>query len=105
MCVRVVGGPWVRGNVDPVALFAGEDFITDKIHDTIKKAGTRNHIMAGLGWWLPYLGSRNPPESARIRPSTESVRIQKRQPHPRLEVNLHRPTCASSSAALGVLRV
>ena len=70
----------MRGNVDPVALFAGEDFITDKIHDTIKKAGTRNHIMAGLGWWLPYLGSRNPPESARIRPSTESVRIQKYHP-------------------------
>jgi len=39
----------VRGNVDPVALFAGKDFITDTIHDTIKKAGTRNHIMVGWG--------------------------------------------------------
>ena len=49
VCVCVVGGPWVRGNVDPVALFAGKDFITDTIHDTIKKAGTRNHIMVGWG--------------------------------------------------------
>ena len=30
----------------------------------------------GLGWRIPYFGSRNPSESARNRPSTESVRIR-----------------------------
>jgi len=29
-----------------------------------------------LGWRIPIPGSRNPPESTRIRPSTESVRIR-----------------------------
>jgi len=33
-----------------------------------------------LGWRIPFPGSRNPPESTRIRPSTKSVRIPKRQP-------------------------
>jgi len=30
-----------------------------------------------LGWLIPFPGSRNPPESTRIRPSSSSVRIQK----------------------------
>jgi hypothetical protein len=33
-----------------------------------------------LGWRMPIPGSRNPPESTRIGPSTESVRIWKSNP-------------------------
>ena len=33
-------------------------------------------IVSTLGWRIPFLRSRNPPESARTRPSTESVRIR-----------------------------
>ena len=35
----------VQGNMDPVTLFAGQDFITKKVHDTIEKAGNRKHVM------------------------------------------------------------
>ena len=35
----------VQGNMDPVALFANKDFITEKVHDTIKKAGNKKHVM------------------------------------------------------------
>ena len=30
---------------DPVALFANKDFITEKLHDTIKKGGNKKHIV------------------------------------------------------------
>ena len=33
-------------------------------------------VRYSLGWRIPFPGSRNPPESTRIRPSTESVRIR-----------------------------
>ena len=35
----------MQGNMDPVTLFAGQDFITKKVHDTIEKAGNRKHVM------------------------------------------------------------
>ena len=35
----------VQGNMDPVALFANKEFITEKVHDTIKKAGNKKHVM------------------------------------------------------------
>lgn len=35
----------VQGNIDPVTLFAGQDFITKKVHETIEKAGNRKHVM------------------------------------------------------------
>lgn len=35
----------VQGNMDPVTLFASKDFITEKVHDTIKKAGNKKHVM------------------------------------------------------------
>ena len=34
-----------KGNMDPVHLFANKQFIVDKVHDTIKKAGTHKHVM------------------------------------------------------------
>ncbi|HEY9703289.1 MAG TPA: uroporphyrinogen decarboxylase family protein, partial [Allocoleopsis sp.] len=35
----------VQGNMDPCALFGSQDFIRDRIYDTIKKAGKSRHIM------------------------------------------------------------
>jgi uroporphyrinogen decarboxylase len=35
----------VQGNMDPCALFGSQDFIRDRIYDTIKKAGNHRHIM------------------------------------------------------------
>jgi uroporphyrinogen decarboxylase len=35
----------VQGNMDPGVLFGSQDFIRDRIHDTIRKAGNRKHIM------------------------------------------------------------
>ncbi|KAD7480288.1 hypothetical protein R6Q59_009066 [Mikania micrantha] len=35
----------VQGNVDPGVLFGSKDFITDRIHDTVKKAGKGKHIL------------------------------------------------------------
>lgn len=35
----------VQGNVDPGALFGSQDFIRDRIFDTIKKAGNKGHIL------------------------------------------------------------
>lgn len=35
----------VQGNVDPCALFGSQDFIRDRILDTIRKAGNRGHIL------------------------------------------------------------
>ena len=35
----------VQGNMDPVHLFAKKEFIVDKVHDTIKKAGNKKHVM------------------------------------------------------------
>ena len=37
-------------------------------------------VSINLGRRIPYSGSSNQPESARIRPSTEYIRIRKRQP-------------------------
>jgi uroporphyrinogen decarboxylase len=34
----------VQGNMDPGALFGSQDFIRDRILDTIKKAGPKGHI-------------------------------------------------------------
>jgi uroporphyrinogen decarboxylase len=44
---RAVLGPniGVQGNMDPGVLFGSQDFIRDRIHDTIRKAGNRQHIM------------------------------------------------------------
>jgi uroporphyrinogen decarboxylase len=35
----------VQGNMDPGCLFGSQDFIKERIFDTIKKAGTEGHIM------------------------------------------------------------
>lgn len=35
----------VQGNVDPAALFGSKEFIRDRIFDTVKKAGSRGHIL------------------------------------------------------------
>jgi uroporphyrinogen decarboxylase len=35
----------VQGNMDPGVLFGAQDFIRDRILDTIRKAGNRGHIM------------------------------------------------------------
>lgn len=35
----------VQGNVDPAALFGSQDFIRDRIFDTVQKAGRRGHIL------------------------------------------------------------
>lgn len=35
----------VQGNVDPCALFGSKDFIRDRILDTIRKAGKKQHIL------------------------------------------------------------
>lgn len=35
----------VQGNVDPGVLFGSKDFITKRIHDTVKKAGSSKHIL------------------------------------------------------------
>ncbi len=35
----------VQGNMDPCALFGSQDFIRDRIYDTINKAGKSRHIM------------------------------------------------------------
>ncbi|KAK1409287.1 hypothetical protein QVD17_35813 [Tagetes erecta] len=35
----------VQGNVDPGVLFGSKDFITSRIHDTVKKAGKGKHIL------------------------------------------------------------
>ncbi|KAF5771169.1 Uroporphyrinogen decarboxylase [Helianthus annuus] len=35
----------VQGNVDPGVLFGSKDFITNRIHDTVKKAGNMKHIL------------------------------------------------------------
>jgi uroporphyrinogen decarboxylase len=42
---RIGDAQAVQGNMDPAALFGPKDFITARIHDTIKKAGHHNHIM------------------------------------------------------------
>jgi uroporphyrinogen decarboxylase len=44
---RAVLGPniGVQGNMDPGVLFGSQDFIRDRIHDTIRKAGNHKHIM------------------------------------------------------------
>jgi len=35
----------VQGNVDPAALFGSQDFIRDRILDTVQKAGRKGHIL------------------------------------------------------------
>jgi uroporphyrinogen decarboxylase len=35
----------VQGNVDPGILFGSKDVIRDRIHDTVRKAGNRGHIL------------------------------------------------------------
>ncbi|XP_077222310.1 uroporphyrinogen decarboxylase [Tasmannia lanceolata] len=35
----------VQGNIDPGALFGSKEFISKKIHDTVKKAGNSKHIL------------------------------------------------------------
>jgi Uroporphyrinogen decarboxylase (URO-D) len=35
----------VQGKMDPGVLFGSQDFIRDRIHDTIRKAGNHKHIM------------------------------------------------------------
>jgi uroporphyrinogen decarboxylase len=35
----------VQGNLDPCVLFGPQDFIRDRILDTVQKAGTQKHIM------------------------------------------------------------
>ncbi|MBV8884674.1 MAG: uroporphyrinogen decarboxylase [Chroococcidiopsidaceae cyanobacterium CP_BM_RX_35] len=35
----------VQGNLDPCALFGSKELIRDRIHDTIRKAGNRGHIL------------------------------------------------------------
>jgi uroporphyrinogen decarboxylase len=35
----------VQGNIDPCALYGSQDFIRDRILDTIRKAGNRGHIL------------------------------------------------------------
>ncbi|KAJ7298001.1 hypothetical protein O6H91_Y023100 [Diphasiastrum complanatum] len=35
----------VQGNVDPAALFGPKDFITNRINDTVSKAGSHKHIL------------------------------------------------------------
>jgi uroporphyrinogen decarboxylase len=35
----------VQGNMDPLHLFASQDFITKKVHETIAKAGNKKHVM------------------------------------------------------------
>jgi uroporphyrinogen decarboxylase len=44
---RAILGPniGVQGNMDPGVLFGSQDFIRDRIHDTIRKAGNQQHIM------------------------------------------------------------
>jgi uroporphyrinogen decarboxylase len=44
---RAVLGPniGVQGNMDPGVLFGSQAFIRERIHDTIRKAGNRKHIM------------------------------------------------------------
>jgi uroporphyrinogen decarboxylase len=44
---RQILGPniGVQGNMDPGVLFGSQDFIRDRIHDTIRKAGNHKHIM------------------------------------------------------------
>jgi uroporphyrinogen decarboxylase len=44
---RAVLGPniGVQGNMDPGVLFGSQDFIRNRIHDTIRKAGNHQHIM------------------------------------------------------------
>jgi uroporphyrinogen decarboxylase len=35
----------VQGNLDPGVLFGSKEFIRDRIHDTVRKAGNRGHIL------------------------------------------------------------
>jgi uroporphyrinogen decarboxylase len=42
---RLGSGVGVQGNMDPCALFGSQEFIRDRIHDTIRKAGKKGHIM------------------------------------------------------------
>ena len=42
---RLGMGQAVQGNMDPVHLFASQDFITKKVHETIQKAGNTKHVM------------------------------------------------------------
>jgi uroporphyrinogen decarboxylase len=44
---RAILGPniGVQGNMDPGVLFGSQDFIRERIHDTIRKAGSKGHIM------------------------------------------------------------
>jgi uroporphyrinogen decarboxylase len=44
---RAILGPemGVQGNMDPGVLFGSQDFIRDRIYDTIRKAGKHKHIM------------------------------------------------------------
>ncbi|WOL00647.1 uroporphyrinogen decarboxylase [Canna indica] len=35
----------VQGNVDPGVLFGSKEFITERIHDTVRKAGSSKHIL------------------------------------------------------------
>ncbi|KAG0599104.1 hypothetical protein M758_12G128300 [Ceratodon purpureus] len=35
----------VQGNMDPAALFGSKEFITNRIHDTVAKAGRHKHIL------------------------------------------------------------
>ncbi|XP_058110590.1 uroporphyrinogen decarboxylase [Magnolia sinica] len=42
---RLGSGMAVQGNVDPGALFGSKEFITTRIHDVVRKAGSRKHIL------------------------------------------------------------
>ncbi|EPS71459.1 uroporphyrinogen decarboxylase, partial [Genlisea aurea] len=42
---RLGGDVAVQGNVDPGVLFGSKEFITDRIHDTVRKAGKGKHIL------------------------------------------------------------
>ncbi|KAF5194091.1 Uroporphyrinogen decarboxylase [Thalictrum thalictroides] len=35
----------IQGNIDPGVLFGSKEFITNRIHDTVKKAGKGKHIL------------------------------------------------------------
>ncbi len=40
-----LGNLGVQGNIDPGVLFGSQDFIRDRIFDTVRKAGNRGHIL------------------------------------------------------------
>lgn len=42
---RIGSAQAVQGNMDPATLFGPKDFISERIHDTIRKAGSHKHIM------------------------------------------------------------